>query len=139
MVSAATEQLNLGEALMPWQGHRDNLIDRFDVRAVMDIIQPYTGPKKYVRRQSCMIRCITFECACDHGIGTQHALDRGSGDSAPLHPHEPRGAISDHESCCALPRYQEKKQVECLLNYERYRGIVESKRLKVASGTLLER
>ena len=36
--------MNLDEALMPWQGKKDNMIDRFDVRAVMDIIVEYTGP-----------------------------------------------------------------------------------------------
>eukprot|EP01105_Mastigella_eilhardi_P026469 TRINITY_DN7707_c0_g1_i1.p1 TRINITY_DN7707_c0_g1~~TRINITY_DN7707_c0_g1_i1.p1 ORF type:complete len:358 (-),score=110.36 TRINITY_DN7707_c0_g1_i1:1618-2664(-) len=36
-----TQQYNAveaGEQLMPWQGHRDNMIDRFDGRALLDII-----------------------------------------------------------------------------------------------------
>lgn len=32
---------------MPWQGHADNLIDRFDVRAHLDIIPEYNS-NKYV-------------------------------------------------------------------------------------------
>jgi hypothetical protein len=38
--------MRLEEALMPWQGRRDNMIDRFDVRAVLDIIEGYDGSAK---------------------------------------------------------------------------------------------
>ncbi|GBN42121.1 CLK4-associating serine/arginine rich protein, partial [Araneus ventricosus] len=31
--------------MMPWQGHPDNLIDRFDVRAHLDIIPEYNPSK----------------------------------------------------------------------------------------------
>lgn len=34
----ATEIENAASALMPWQGDRSNLIDRFDVRANLDLI-----------------------------------------------------------------------------------------------------
>lgn len=43
---AATQDLKLEEALVPWQGHHDNKIDRFDVRAMMDIIPEFKGPGK---------------------------------------------------------------------------------------------
>ncbi|GFT05561.1 hypothetical protein NPIL_394872, partial [Nephila pilipes] len=49
--------------MMPWQGHSDNLIDRFDVRAHLDIIPEYT-PKNddgiIEDRQACYERYRTL-------------------------------------------------------------------------------
>jgi len=42
----ATEHLKLEEALMPWQGKHDNMIDRFDVRSMMDIIDELPEGRK---------------------------------------------------------------------------------------------
>lgn len=37
--------MKLEEALMPWQGRRHTMIDRFDARAMMDIITEFDGPR----------------------------------------------------------------------------------------------
>jgi hypothetical protein len=36
----------MDDALMPWQGRRGNMIDRFDARAMMDFITEYNGPRQ---------------------------------------------------------------------------------------------
>lgn len=43
---AATETVRMDDALMPWQGRRGNMIDRFDARAMMDFITEYKGPRQ---------------------------------------------------------------------------------------------
>jgi hypothetical protein len=36
----------LEEALMPWQGRQDTIIDRFDARTMMDHIQEYEAKER---------------------------------------------------------------------------------------------
>ena len=64
--------VNSGKSLVPWQGKREVMIDRFDARSALDVIHEYTGP-------------------------------------------EP-----------APPANREQAELEAMLNYERYRSVIEA-------------
>ncbi|KAM3571468.1 hypothetical protein VYU27_006477, partial [Nannochloropsis oceanica] len=92
------QQQQLESSLMPWQGRMDSMIDRFDVRAIMDFL-PSSPPSS---------------------SSSSSFSDRPSASSSS------DADISSHD-------------VRALLNYERYRPLVDALRHALPPSTLLDR
>lgn len=64
----------LEEALMPWQGRQDTMVDRFDVRTVMDHVGEYEAKEKGPRR-GVGERCVCEGLACVVSVLSIHCVD----------------------------------------------------------------
>lgn len=136
---------------MPWQGRQDTMVDRFDMRTTMDHLGEYEAKP---HNKPSLTAEGRYVCACVRvggvmdigGLGGLAPLSKPRGLPASglpyvhVQPTPPHGHTYKPKPKCRPPTDPELPAAQaCLVNFERYRPLVEALRLGMGPAKHLQR